>query len=234
GKALETNYPAARLLREAESLTQTLAAGKQHYGPDRSGQFWLTLPAAGGPVPVRVQVPEGLRKDRPVPLVVALHGAGGSDTLFFDAAGGGAIARLCAARGWLLAAPRNGLPAGLLDEVRRLYPVDRQKVFLVGHSMGAAQAVAAACDTPSQFRAVAALGGGGRVVASEGLKGVAFFVAAGTEDFALAGARTLQGTLKNAGVRPLQYRDPADVEHLVIVRLALPGVFAFFDGLLKA
>ena len=54
---------------------------------------------------VRVQVPRDMKKGQSVPLVLALHGAGGSENMFFDGYGDGKVARLCAERGWLLAAP---------------------------------------------------------------------------------------------------------------------------------
>ncbi|MBI1915934.1 MAG: hypothetical protein HYS12_14545 [Planctomycetes bacterium] len=232
-KPLETDYPAARLLGEAEEVLQAVAAGKSYHGRNRGGQFWLTLPVKDGPAPVRLRVPAAAKKGKPLPLVVAVHGVGGSENMFFDAYGHGAIARLCGARDWLLVATRNGLADGVLDEIARLYPVDPKAIFLVGHSLGAAQFVSAAGRNPERFAGVAALGGGGRVVPSEALKGVAFFVGAGTEDFLLGSARVLEGNLKKAGVKRVRYKEYKDTEHLVIVQRTLPEVFAFFDEVLK-
>jgi predicted esterase len=231
GKTLETNYPAVRLLAEAEAALAAVAAGKTFYTPERAGQFWLRVGVGSASVPVRVQVPEGLRQDRPVPLVVALHGAGGSENLFFDGYANGAVTRLCARRGWLLAATRNaqGLADGLLAELGKRYPVDARKVFLVGHSMGATQSVRLASGKPEQFAAVAALGGGGPVTPSDGLKKVAFLVSCGREDFMLPISRGLAAGLKRAGVEKLVVREYPDVEHLAVVQLALPEVFALFD-----
>jgi len=125
------------------------------------------------------------------------------------------------------------MPADLIDEVNRLYRVDRERVFLVGHSMGAAQAVAEAAKKPESYRAVAALGGGGRAAASEGLKAVAFFVGVGELDFALTGARTLRDALKKAEVRSIEFREYPGVEHVTVVQLGLKDVFAFFDEAAK-
>jgi len=232
-KTLETDYPAARLLHEVEEGLQAVAAGKSYHGRNRAGQFWLTLPVKDGAAPVRVQVPAAAKKGQPVPLVVAVHGAGGSENMFFDAYGDGIITRLCAERGWLLVATRNGLADGVLEEIAHLYPVDPKAIFLVGHSMGAAQVVAAAGRNPERFAGVAALGGGGRVVPSEALKGVSFFVGAGTEDFLLGGARVLNDNLKKAEVKRMRYKEYKDTEHLVVVQRALPEVFAYFDEVLK-
>jgi len=232
-KTLETDYPAARLLHEVEEGLQAVAAGKSYHGRNRAGQFWLTLPVKDGGAPVRVQVPAAAKKGQPLPLVVAVHGAGGSENMFFDAYGDGIITRLCSERGWPLVATRNGLADGVLDEIAHLYPVDPKAIFLVGHSMGAAQVVAAAGRNPERFAGVAALGGGGRVVPSEALKGVSFFVGAGTEDFLLGGACVLNDNLKKAEVKRVRYKEYKDTEHLVVVQRALPEVFAFFDEVLK-
>jgi predicted esterase len=229
-KTYETNYPAARLLREAEELAGAVRRGEEYYGPARRGQFWLTLACGGKATHARVQVPDGAAAGRPMPVVLALHGAGGSENLFFDCHGNGLAARLCAERGWLLVAPRGRPPEGLLDEVARLYPIDRGRVFVFGHSMGAATAVESAAKAPERFAAVAALGGGGGVRATERLRGVPFFVASGAEDFALPGARSLRDALQKAGVKKVEYHEYPDVEHLLVVQLGLKDVFAFFDA----
>ena len=224
-ETLETNYPAARLLDEAEAA----ADGKPSYGRGRPGQFWLKLGLEKGPSFVRLLAPEAAAKGRPLPLVIALHGAGGSENMFFDGYGDGAIVKLCERRGWLLVAPRGGLAPGLIDEIDRLYPVDRKRVFLIGHSMGASQAAAAASRSPETFAAVAALSGGGPARPSDALKAVPFFVAAGAEDLGLIGSRGLRDDLQRAGVKKLVYRELPDVEHLLSVQASLQDVFAFFD-----
>jgi pimeloyl-ACP methyl ester carboxylesterase len=128
-------------------------------------------------------------------------------------------------------ATRNaqGLSDGLVAELGKRYPFDAKRVFLVGHSMGAGQAVRLASNHPERFAGVAALGGGGLVTESEGIKKVAFFVGCGKEDFALPASRALEASLKKAGVLRLVAKEYPDVEHLAVVALALPGVFALFD-----
>lgn len=237
-KPAETNYPAARLLAEAEALLAAVQAGKPFYTKDRPGQFWLTLVSGKARDEVRVQVPPAAKKGQPLPVVVALHGAGGSDNMFFDGYGDGLVAKLAAQRGWIVVAPRSGLlsgadPARVVDALAKLYPVDTKKVMLVGHSMGASQAVAAAGRAPGRFAAVAALGGGGRVTSARGLVEVPFFVGVGDKDFALAGAKALDAALRKAGVKKVTYKVYDDVEHLLIVQLALREVYKFFDAALK-
>lgn len=233
GETLETDYPAAGLLAQAEAWRAALQGGETFLGPARPGQFWLTLATPSRPVPVRLQVPAGAAVDGLLPLVIALHGAGGSENLFFDGYGAGAAARACAARGWLLLAPRSGFGGvpllDLIEALARHYPVDRARVFVIGHSMGAMQALAAVMPAPGRFAAVAALGGGGGVQRSAELAALPFFVAAGELDFAKAGARRLKAELAAAGVRTLEYREYPAAEHMTVVQEALPEVFAFFD-----
>ncbi len=229
GESPETNYPASRLLAEAEEAIESVRSRKAFYGPAHTGQFWLRLPTANDPRPVRILVPEAALKGQPIPLVVALHGARGSENLFFDGYGHGLSARLCEQRGWLLVAPRDGLTPDLVDEIARLYPVDRKRVFLMGHSLGASRAVAEACQNPDRYAAVAALSGGGPARASQPLKALPFFLAVGSEDFLIPAVRTLRTNLEQAGVRSVQFKEVPDVEHLALVQLALPGVFAYFD-----
>jgi len=231
GQDYETGIPADRLLAESEALA---AGSERYYGPKRPGQFWLTLPAGQDAAPVRLFVPKGLKGDKPVPLVVALHGAGCTENYFFDAYGCGATMRSCKERGWLLVATRAGgfgqAPpvADVVDELARLYPVDRRRVYLVGHSMGATHAVDVAQTSPGEFAAIAALGGGGNVRRPEAVRGLPVFVAVGGEDFALGWARGLAKSLAEAGAA-VTSKEYADVEHIMIVQDALKEVFAFFE-----
>jgi predicted esterase len=231
GEDYETGVPAARLLLEAEAL----ARGSEHYyGPKRPGQFWLSLPAGQGAAAVRLFVPKGLSANKPVPLVVALHGAGCTENYFFDGYGRGATVRFCKERGWLMVATRAGgfgqAPpvADVVDELARLYPVDRKRVYLVGHSMGATHAVEVAQTSPGRLAAIAALGGGGIVRRPEVLRGLPVFVGVGSEDFALGWARGLAKSLSDAGAA-VTSKEYADVEHVMVVQEALKEVFAFFE-----
>jgi predicted esterase len=240
GGVEETDCPAARLLGEAEAVRRALRGGQPFYTYRRGGPFWLNLSVRPDPkgeerrVPLRVLVPPQWDDAKPPPLVVALHGAGGSENLFFDGYGNGKIVRLCQKRGWMLVAPRVGfrpaLPA-VLEALHRRYPYSPKQVFLVGHSMGAAAALSAVSADPGRYRAVAALGGAGAFRPSADLKKVAFFVAAGSKDFALRGARGLKDRLVQAGVDQVVWRELADVEHLGIVQQSLGEVFEFLDGM---
>jgi predicted esterase len=227
-----TDLPFADLLANAE----TMLDGKPFFTPERHGQFWLSVPLGGGEViPCRVHVPKGLRREKPAPVVVALHGAGGDENLFFEGYGAGKIVRECAARGWVLVAPRSGLALGggprvadVVDKLGERYPIDRQRLLVVGHSMGAGQAIAQAAG--GKFAAVAFLGGAGRVPKGDAFAALPTFVGVGEKDgLARAAARALAKSLENAGAKAVTFKEYPGVDHLLIVRAALDDVFALFD-----
>lgn len=232
GKTLECDHPAAWMLTEAEHL---LDRGEERLlDAERSGLFRLRVPLERGHLDARLAVPP-LEGEEPRPLVVLMHGAGGSDNLFFEGYGQGLAVRLALERGWVAVAPRAPLfgqvdVAGLVDALADRYRIDRSAVLLVGHSMGAAQALAAARAEPELYRGLAAIGGG-RPSSSDGaLAGVPVLVATGTEDFARPGAEALVGSLEQAGVA-VTYDLRPEIEHLMIVQECLPEVFGFLEGL---
>jgi pimeloyl-ACP methyl ester carboxylesterase len=238
-ETLQSDYPAARLLPEAEAAVNAIQAGKRFYGGDKTGQFWLRLPNGPTSVPVRLFAPDAVKEQKSLPLVIAMHGLTGSENLFFEAYGSGLTVKLCRDRGWLLVAPHNQ-PLGtystqdVINEVAKLYPVDMSKVFVIGHSLGARQAVNAAIQNPGRIAAVAALGGGLGTIKSD-LRQVAFFIGMGSNDpdpLAMLAARGLNNNLRKAGVKTVEFHEYPDVEHFVIVREALPEVFAMFDKVL--
>jgi pimeloyl-ACP methyl ester carboxylesterase len=232
GSTLETNYPAARLVAEIERAIEAVDAGKVFYGVKSPGQYWLDLTTEKTSCVARVLAPKAISDGKPLPLVVALHGAGGSENLFFDGYGRGICAACCEKEGWLMCAPRSGFTGPplveVVDELCRLYPVDRSRIYLVGHSMGAQQAVAAAGKSPDKFAAVAALGGGGTPKPSDALCKLQFFVGIGSEDFLKRNAVGLKKSLESAKVETVVFREYPDIEHVAIVQAAMRDVVEFF------
>lgn len=81
-KTLETHLPAARLLTETENNLKSKPAGQSFYGNAKAGQYWLSLVTTGTPIPVRMLAPAAVKQKKALPLVIALHGAGGSENIF--------------------------------------------------------------------------------------------------------------------------------------------------------
>jgi dienelactone hydrolase len=113
------------------------------------------------------------------------------------------------------------------------YRIDRERVMLVGHSMGAGQALAAARAEPGRYRALAAIGGGRPSGSDAALASLPVLVATGTEDFARPGAEALAASLERAEA-PVTYDLRQGIEHLTIVQECLPRVFEFLDDRARA
>ena len=233
GETFETDYPAAHLLAQARTAANAELAGQECFGNRVPGEYWLTLVNGDHKAHTRVLAPAAVTSGSPLPLVIALHGAGGSENMFFDSYGHGATVELCRKRGWLLLAPRAEAGTGaatiaeIIDSLSALYPVDRKHVFLVGHSMGAMQGVGHINRKPELFAGAALISGGGSLTADT--KHLPIFVGVGAEDFAITMSRQLQTGLKKLETETTEYHEYPDCEHLFAVQDALPDIFAFFD-----
>ena len=139
---------AARALATTSAQTRTLTIG------------------SSAPIPYRVHAPAGRAPGVRLPLIVALHGAGGDENMFLEAYGAGAIRGLADARGFIVATPLT-MPmlrapdalARLIDTVAAELPVDRARVYLLGHSLGAAAAWNLARLRPDLVAAVVCIAG---------------------------------------------------------------------------
>ena len=238
GTAEETDVPAASLLANAEAML----SGKPFFSMTKPGEYWMSVPLGGKKTaPVRVFIPRGLAEGKPVPVVVGLHGAGGSENVFFEAYGAGRAIAECRQRGWVFVATRSGLdfsgappvPA-ILDELGKRFPLDSKRTFLIGHSMGAGQVATLAGKHPGRFAAIACIAGGGVVRDAKPFATLPIFVAAGEKDFGLAPAKSLHKSLIDGGAKNAEFREYEGIEHLIIVREALPDVFDRFDRAAKA
>lgn len=241
----ETDYPAHALLELCEDWSSQLSRGDEVRLATGPGQYWISPQAGRRSARCRLLWPSNQEmparnspsdSPAPRPLVIALHGAGGSENMFFDAYGAGKIVRLCEERGWLLLAPRLSPLTGtglelpeLIAAVDAVHPVDRRRVFVVGHSMGAMQGLNLTSRSPEVVRRLAILGGGQRVRQVAAFQQVPLFAGAGVEDFGRGGVQQVARQFHQAGLT-LEERDYPQVEHLGIVQVALEDVFRFFEA----
>jgi predicted esterase len=236
GSTEETDYPAARLLAEAEQVVAAVAKGEHWYGPTRICHFWLALPTGDKQTTrARVLVPQQIKPANNV-LVIALHGEGGSENTFFDTYGDGLIVKQCEMRGWLLVAPRleasgNTPLSAIVDAMAAIYPVDRAHVFVVGHSSGANLGLDNVVASPKVFHALAVLAAGREVKEAASLKEFPIYIAAGDHDPVLSEAVLLDETLRAADSKAVTFKIYPACEHLMVVADALPDVFAWFSSL---
>jgi polyhydroxybutyrate depolymerase len=133
---------------------------------ERPGDVPLTFDAAGVERVYRLGVPASYDPDVPTPLVLNLHGSG-SDAQ--QASVYGDVPRRAAERGMLTVAA-EGLAgawelggegadadflAGLLHDLEGRYCVDRNRVHVIGMSLGAWKAAVTACSSDGRFASAA-------------------------------------------------------------------------------
>jgi predicted esterase len=152
---------------------QALEAGRSPW-VGRTGDAWRRIDVLGVQVPFRQFLPPATEgQSGAVPLVVALHGAGGDESMFFTGYGNGLLLRLARERGFAVVSPFTTVVAGsplvfdaLVDELVRCAsaerPIDRSKVVVLGHSMGAAATWSLAGSRSTAIARTAMIAGGFR------------------------------------------------------------------------
>jgi predicted esterase len=127
------------------------------------GDRWRVIRVLGTEMPIRQYVPEG---PGPFPLVLAFHGAGGDENLFFDGYGGGKLLEIARERRIAVVCPPT-IPFGVspnvlvkfLEELRSDINFDADRVGLLGHSLGAATASRLAVLRPELMTGVVCIAG---------------------------------------------------------------------------
>jgi len=133
---------------------------------DRPGDVAQTFASGGIDRVYRLAVPDSYDPDVAAPLIVNLHGAG-SDAL--QASTYGDVPRRAAERGMLTVAPEaiggrweiagtgadGDFLTALVDDLEARYCIDRNRVHLVGMSLGAWKAAATACSFDGRFASLA-------------------------------------------------------------------------------
>jgi predicted esterase len=255
-------FDVASELAAAEAIA---AAAKNGTDPftGRAGDFerHYLLEGANEVMPYRVYVPTAYAPSAPTPLVIALHGLGGTEDSFFDQYSK-LPPQLAEKHGFLLAAPLGfrvdgfyGSPimsAGdiasrrraeysekdvleVLALMRAQYNVDPSRIYLIGHSMGAIGTWALAAKYPETWAALAPFAGIGSPLAAERIKAIPQFVVHGDADATVNvnGSRLMVAALKKAGA-PVIYVEVPGGGHNDVVVPNLPKAFEFLAGQRRA
>lgn len=250
GTTPESDFPAHRIVKQdlqllsadTDSVKEILSRAAV------TNDQWLTLTKGKRKLPVRLRSAEPRKTNgkgsaddvaKKMPVLILFHGAGGSENMFFETYGAGKAVEEGLKRGWLVVASRQSLMGlglnceEMLDDLERFFSIDRSQVYLLGHSMGAAQVIRQASINPGLPRAAAVIGGGGATREAKQLGKIAWYVSAGQLDFGKSGAVSFYQSLKRANIATVKYEEFANIEHMVIVQAALPKVFEFFDTAAK-
>jgi len=229
GKIFECDLPLSKWIDEFERLTSNGARDSlMIFNP------WRVLTDGNQEQVVRILLPAKAPKENAI-LVFAFHGAGGSENMFFETYGAGRLIELANARDWIVVCPRQGF-GGLNLSVESMIPLlesdlDRKfgKIFLVGHSMGAAQAIEQVSKSPDRIKAVVAVGGGGTPRKTDAIAKIPFYISAGEKDFGKGGAISLSNKLRSYGCE-VKYSEFKDVEHMTIMQASLDEAFEFLSA----
>ena len=239
GLPQEADFPLLYRIKSCEALlaNHSKPAGFSNQS-SVANEVWLTLAKGIRSVPTRIYLPKNTND--PAPVLFVFHGAGGSENMFFETYGAGRVVDEAARRNWIVISPRQGLfgltldTNQMLDALEAFVPVDRKRIMLLGHSMGASQVIKQVRKNPAVPIAAIALGGGGRLPSSDAKRSqqVAWYVGAGDQDFGLAAAQQLNQSLAASEVKT-RFKVYANVEHLVVVQAAIDDAFEFLDEVLR-
>ena len=172
-------------------------------------------------------VPEGYNRDRPWPLLVALHGYGSGAEPFHQL-----WQQTASGAGYVLVTPQGADPTteGIgwawgpgaeemirrsIDAIGRTVRIDRSRVFLTGFSQGGWLTYTMALKYPHAFRAIAPIGAGRSLPDSSSLyllRGTSVYIGHGSMEPGLEEVRNLAATLRARGCEVL-LREYPDIGH---------------------
>jgi predicted esterase len=177
----------------------------------------------------RVYAPPQAASRAPMPLVIALHGAGGDEAMWLHAYGAGKLRELSDRHGFLVLSPstyplasNQRLASSLIEQARMFYTIDDARIAILGHSLGAQAAVNIAWSNTNTY-AACLLFAGGRPPLRTSTRGVPTLVVLGGQD-PIAPAQTLSLAWDGAAARPgadIQVRTLDDGGHTLLVTTEL-------------
>lgn len=238
GNAPESQYPLGELLRKAETAVKEWQANRAFWKPE-PGDYWIATPYNQRTVYFRLYLPNKVQNGHPLPLIVALHGAGGNEHMFFEGYGLGQVLKEAEKRGWAVIAPRSSGASidhvwGALEAAKILLPVDMKQVYLVGHSMGGAQTFMAASQKPELFAGIAVYAGAGAPSDSfkQGFLKKPVFLSVGEQEIPMIKNNVMRVNeqIKTMGLEKMEFKVYPACEHLMIVRESLADSFDYLQA----
>jgi predicted esterase len=211
------------LAAELEAEVAAIEAGRNPYA-ERAGEWWRSIDTESSPIPLRLYAPARAEGDHaPRPLLVALHGMGGDEQMFLMGYGAGRLRDLADRHGFIIAAPRTEALMGrgqnwdrLLSALMLDYRIDRDRIWVLGHSMGAGAAANLAMSRPDQIAGVACIAGGPRGTIRPG---TAPILVIGAELDPIIPAAALEAPARRAADagQPVEYRTAIGWGHTLVV-----------------
>ena len=249
----DRDFPAAEAVAAASRGGRNPFTGKT--GDFKRGYL---LESAGEIMPYRMYVPTTYSASRTHPLIVALHGLGGTEDSFFTGYDNQMV-KLAEQHGYIVAAPLGyrvdgsygwGLgnpPADpatrrvqensekdvmqVLQLVRQQYRIDENRIYLMGHSMGAIGTWKIAPKFPDVFASLGMFAGSGSPATLERIRQVPQFVVHGDADATVnvQGSRAMVDKAKELGI-DVKYIEVPGGSHGGVVAPNLAAMFEFFNA----
>jgi predicted esterase len=245
-------------LASAEAVAASVKGGKDPFA-GRTGDIkrHYRLDAANEIIPYRTYVPASYTGAKAYPLIVALHGLGGTEDAFFDNYNK-VLPPLAEQHGYIVAAPLGyrvdgsygwGLGTAptdpnvrrmqdfseqdvmqVLQRVRQQYKVDENRIYLMGHSMGAIGTWKIAPKYPDIWAAIAPISGNGAPDTLERIRTVPEIIVHGDADptVPVAGSRNMVAKLKELGTDYKYIEVPGGL-HSDVVAPNVAAIVEFFN-----
>ena len=248
--------------KDFASAETVAAAAKAKQDPfaKKTGDFkrHYALDGANEILPYHMYVPTTYNGSKAFPLIVALHGLGGTEDAFFTSYEA-KLPGLAEQHGYIVAAPLGyrvdgsygwGLgnpPADantrrvqdfseqdvmqVLAHVRQQYKIDESRIYLLGHSMGGIGTWKIAAKYPDVWAAIAPFSGSGQPATIERFKHIPEIVVHGDNDptVNVSGSRTMVAKMKELGVE-VKYIEVPGGNHGSVVAPNLGNALDFFDA----
>jgi predicted esterase len=220
------------LVAQLQTELAQIEAGENPYRR-MIGDHWRIVEGGKDGIPLRIYAPKAAGDDAPLPLLIAMHGAGGDENMFLEAYGVGVIKRLADEHGLIVASPSTYSFGGKQENFDRLlaslahdYAIDKSRVYLIGHSMGAGATIRLASARPDQIAAACCLAGNGRFKRVKKLPPLLMVFA--ELDGIIAAAPASENA--DAGIEqglPIEKRMLPNFGHTLMVGTALPDAVAW-------
>lgn len=259
GRLPAADYDFAAGIAKSEAILTALEAGKDPFanvlGVQQRHYFFAE---ADEIMPYHLFVPKGYDGTKPFPLIVALHGLGGSDSSMMEGYGK-ILPKLAEEHGYMVAAPmgyrRNGgygrvntnltVDAtmarttqlseldvmNVLKLVREQFKIDANRTYLMGHSMGGYGTYMLGNKHNEIWAALAPIAGGNPPgLDLNRLKGIPLMIVHGDNDntVPVSLSRTAVAGLKKLGLEH-EYIEVPGGGHSDVVAPNLPKIVDFFD-----
>jgi poly(3-hydroxybutyrate) depolymerase len=243
----------------AQGVAEAVKSGRNPY-EKKTGDFkrHYLLESVSEVMPYHLYVPSNYDGSRAFPLIIALHGLGGTEDSFFDGYNRSLVG-LAETHGYIVAAPlgyrvdggygwgvgnapvdpvaRRSQQASeddvmqVTQNVRRLYRIDERRIYLMGHSLGAIGTWKLAPKFPDVWAAIGLFAGSGNAESLTRIRTLPEIVVHGDDDRTVnvQGSRSMVAKMKELGIEH-KYIEVPGGSHGGVVAPNLPAVFDFFDA----